>query len=119
MKTPVRLSARMESAESKSCASVPKEIVDAVESVLGRYVSPDRMEKIRKTILSEDLDQKPELSQDSLMTTEQLSKHLHVSRVTLFRYVKAGKLRAYKMGRRNLFSSNEVQAALKGRIEMN
>ena len=38
---------------------------------------------------------------------------LHVSRITLHRYRTAGKIRVFKLGRRNLYSSKEIRAALK------
>ncbi len=37
---------------------------------------------------------------------------LHVSRITLHRYKTAGKIRVFKLGRRNLYSSKQIRAAL-------
>ncbi len=54
------------------------------------------------------------VSQDSFLSTEELCRLLHVSRVTIFRYMRAGKIKSHKLGRRNLYSVAEVMAAVKG-----
>ncbi len=109
---------KMEERGGNTFPPAPDHILDAVQSVLRPYQNRSQWERVRKAILSPlDCDPKPDLSQDCLLSTEELSKHLHVTRTTILRFVKLGKLRAYKMGRRNLFDLREVQASLKGNQE--
>ena len=58
-------------------------------------------------------DQQADTEEETFLSTEDVSKMLHVSRTTLHRYKTAGKIRVFKLGRRNLYSSKEIRAALK------
>ena len=96
--------------------NVPQHILDSIRIALGPYMNREGWETVCGAILSPN-QYNHELSnerEDHLLSTEELAGKLHVSRVTLFRYMKAGKIRAYKLGRRNLYSLNEVMASLKG-----
>lgn len=95
-----------ETAASDSCTSaVPQYVLDLVHGALLPY--PVQWDKVLTAILS------PDGCEDRFLSTEELCKFLHTSRVSIFRHIKAGKLRAYKIGRRNLFSLREVVATLK------
>ncbi len=93
--------------------AVPQNVLDYVQGALSAYgVSWD---KVKDAILSpEDIEQKPNPLEDRFLSTEEVASFFHVSRVSIHRYCKAGKLHAYKMGRRNLFSLSEVMQSLKG-----
>ena len=102
--------------EVEVSTNIPQNILDSIRIALGPYMNREGWETVRGAILSpnqynHDL---PREREDQLLCTEELAGKLHVSRVTIFRYMKAGKIRAYKFGRRNLFSLNEVMATLKG-----
>lgn len=101
-----------EIAEEPHASSIPQNVLDCVQTVLRPYLDKPTLNKVRDAILSVN-DSKPEPVQDRFLSTEEIGELLHVSRVTVFRYMKAGKIQALKLGRRNLFSLNEVIAALK------
>ena len=90
---------------------VPEHIVDYIHGMLLPY--PVAWDSVYNAITSSANDEAETSSPGSFLSTEELCNFLHVSRPTLFRYMKAGKIRAYKLGRRNLFSLNEVLATLK------
>ena len=94
-------------------SSIPQNVLDCVQAALRPYLDKPTLNKVRNAILSVN-DSEPEPVQDRLLSTEEIGELLHVTRVTIFRYMKAGKIRAYKLGRRNLFSLREVMAAVKG-----
>lgn len=102
----------VEIAEEAHSSSIPQNVLDCVQAVLRPYLDKLTLNKVRDAILSVN-DSKPEPVQDRFLSTEEIGELLHVSRVTVFRYMKAGKIQAHKLGRRNLFSLNEVFAALK------
>ena len=71
--------------------------------------------RVRDAIQAVDVNEaEPAAVQDRFLSTEEIGELLHVSRVTIFRYMKAGKIQSHKLGRRNLFSLREVMAAVKG-----
>ena len=111
----------VEIARSVSVSAVPPEVLGCVQSILSNYLDREAWESVCRAILAPDhraSEAVPE-QEDRLLSTEELAERLHVSRVTIFRYVKGGKIRAYKLGRRNLFSLNEVFATLKNAEEAN
>ena len=84
-------------------------------SILSNYLDREAWENVRRAILAPDhraSEVVPE-QEDRLLSTEEMCEFLHTSRPSIFRFMKAGKIRAYKLGRRNLFSLNEVLATLK------
>lgn len=96
---------------------VPEHVLELVRLALSAYQTPDDWKRVRKAILSpcnSGPESTPMPVQDRFMSTEELSEFLHVSRVTIFRYVRAGKIKSHKLGRRNLYSVAEVMAAVKG-----
>ena len=94
--------------------AVPQNVLDCVRSALSPYLDRARWTKVHDAILApEGSNPEPAPVQDHFLSTEELGKILHVSRPTIFRYMKAGKIKAHKLGRRNLFSLNEVLATLK------
>lgn len=94
-------------------AVVPQNVLDIVRGALLPYQVP--WDKVQDAIMQpEDDNKKSQAAEDRFLSTDEVAGILHVSRVTLHRYKKAGKIGAYKMGRRNLYSLREVQAALKG-----
>ena len=101
-----------EIAEEPHSSSVPQHALDIVQIALRPYLDKHALNKVRDAILSVN-DSKPEPVQDRFLSTEEIGELLHASRTTVFRYMKAGKIRAHKLGRRNLFSLNEVFASLK------
>ena len=101
-----------EIAEEAHSSSIPQNVLDCVQTVLRPYLDKPTLNKVRDAILSVN-DSKPEPVQDRFLSTEEIGELLHASRTTVFRYMKAGKIRAHKLGRRNLFSLNEVFASLK------
>ena len=102
----------VEIAEEAHSSSIPQNVLDCVQTVLRPYLDKPTLNKVRDAILSVN-DSKPEPVQDRFLSTEEIGELLHASRTTVFRYMKAGKIRAHKLGRRNLFSLNEVFASLK------
>ena len=88
---------------------LPQPVQACIESLLVPY--PEIAGRVRQAIQSP-----PELKpvQDSFLSTEELGDLLHVSRPTIFRYMRAGKITPHKLGRRNLYSVAEVMAAVKG-----
>ena len=50
---------------------------------------------------------------DQLLTINDITKILKVSRLTIYRYIKAGKLPAYKMGRDYRINKVEFEKYLK------
>ena len=102
----------VEISEELNSSSIPQNVLDCVQAVLRPYLDKPTLNKVRDAILSVN-DSKPEPAQDRFLSTEELGEYLHVSRPTIFRYMKAGKIHAHKLGRRNLFSLNEVLATLK------
>ena len=64
--------------------------------------------RIRNAILSEeDGNSKSDLP-DDLMDTAEAIAALKISRVTLHRRVREGKIPVHKLGRRNLYSRKEI-----------
>lgn len=102
-----------EIAEEIRSSSIPQNVLDCVQTVLRPYLDKPTLNKVRDAILSVN-DSKPEPAQDRFLSTEEIGGLLHVSRSTIFRHMKTGKIRAYKLGRRNLYSVAEVMAAVKG-----
>ena len=47
------------------------------------------------------------MQQDPFYTTEELAKALKVNIMTIYRYIKAGKLKAYKIGKEFRIDKNE------------
>ena len=105
----------VEFARSVQNPPVPPEVLGCVQSILSNYLDREAWENVRRAILAPDHRASEAVSEqeDRLLSTEELGGLLHTSRVTLSRYKKAGKIRAYKLGRRNLFSLSEVLATLK------
>ena len=94
---------------------VPPEVLVCVQSILSNYLDREAWEIVRRAILTPDhraSEAVPE-QEDRFLSTEELCELLHISRPTVHRYKKVGKIRAYKLGRRNLFSLSEVLATLK------
>ena len=94
--------------------AVPQNVLDLIHGALLPY--PVQWGRVLTAILSsEDCNELKAVSveEDRFLSTEELGEYLHVSRSTIFRYMKAGKIHAHKLGRRNLFSLREVVAALK------
>ena len=91
---------------------VPQNILDCVRSALSPYITS--WDKVQDAIMSTGTeDQLTDTEEETFLSTEDVSKMLHVSRTTLHRYKTAGKIRVFKLGRRNLYSSKEIRAALK------
>lgn len=90
---------------------VPQNVLDLVQGVLLPFRDRVSWERVYNAIIS---DENTVLVQDRFLSTEELCELLHISRPTVHRYMKAGKLKAHKLGRRNLYSLMEVQDALKG-----
>ena len=91
---------------------VPQNILDCVRSALSPYIIS--WDKVQDAIMSTGTeDQQADTEEETFLSTEDVSKMLHVSRTTLHRYKTAGKIRVFKLGRRNLYSSKEIRAALK------
>ena len=107
------LHSEVEIAEELNSSPIPQNVLDCVQAVLRPYLDKPTLNKVRDAILAVN-DDKPEPVQDHFLSTEELGELLHVSRVTIFRYVCAGKIQAHKLGRRNLYSVAEVMAAVKG-----
>ena len=107
---PPRIEAEI--AEEPHSSTVPQHALDIVQTVLRPYLDKPTLNKVRDAILAVN-DSKPEPVQDRFLSTEEIGEFLHVSRVTIFRYMRAGKIKSHRLGRRNLFSLNEVLAALK------
>lgn len=103
------------SAEEKASSPIPEHTLKLVELALSNFQTRDDWERVRKAILS-PINSETESApvQDRFLSTEELCELLHVSRVTVFRYVRAGKIKSHKLGRRNLYSVAEVMAAVKG-----
>lgn len=53
-----------------------------------------------------------------LHTLEEITQNLKVSKITLYRYIKSGKLKAYKLGKEMRISDNEYKEFLK-RMQFN
>ena len=53
-----------------------------------------------------------------LHTLEEVTQNLKVSKITLYRYIKSGKLKAYKLGKEMRISDNEYKEFLK-RMQFN
>ena len=105
----------VEFARSVQNPPVPPEVLGCVQSILSNYLDREAWENVRRAILAPDhraSEVVPE-QEDRLLSTEEMCEFLHASRPSIFRFMKAGKIRAYKLGRRNLFSLNEVLATLK------
>ena len=96
--------------------AVPQNVLDLIHGALLPY--PVQWDRVRAAILSpDDLNKSKAVSveEDQFLSTEELCEFIHASRTSIFRLIKAGNLRAYKIGRsrRNLFSLREVLATLK------
>ena len=102
-----------EIAEGAPPLSVPQHALDIVQITLQPYLDKLTLNKVREAILSVK-DSKPAPVQDRFLSTEEICELLHASRTTVFRYMKAGKIQAHKLGRRNLYSVAEIMAAVKG-----
>ena len=46
------------------------------------------------------------------LTSEEVMKILHINKTTLWKYIKLGKLKRYKVGHRNLFRRSELIACV-------
>lgn len=53
--------------------------------------------------------------QKDLMTTEELCELLHVTRKTIYRWRMDGKLKAYRVGRQNLYAREDVEAFVRSK----
>ena len=104
-----------EIAEEAHSSNIPQHVLACVQTLLQPHLNPGRWNKVRDAILAVEVDEsEPAPVQDRFMCTEELGELLHVSRVTIFRYMRAGKIKSHKLGRRNLYSVAEVMAAVKG-----
>lgn len=56
---------------------------------------------------------------DEYLTRKQCAERLHITLPTLHAYINKGVLVAYKIGRRTLFKSSEVDAALNKKYTLN
>ncbi len=63
--------------------------------------------------MSERLTQLQSMPPVKHLTIEEVAKELHVSKVTLFKWIKLGYLKSYRIGRRVLFKSDEIEQSLK------
>ena len=103
---------RMEVGQNVQYSAVPQNILECVHNALLPYITS--WDKVRDAILSPAHENRiPDSEEEIFLSTEELGSILHVTRVTLFRYKTAGKIHAYKLGRRNLYSLREIKAALK------
>lgn len=75
--------------ELRTNAEIPA-IEAAMERVIGKHLAP----------------------KDEYLTRKQCAERLHITLPTLHAYINKGVLVAYKIGRRTLFKSEEVDAAL-------
>lgn len=53
------------------------------------------------------------MTQDNFYTAEELAKELKVNIMTIYRYIKAGKLQAYKIGKEFRIDKDEFERFLK------
>lgn len=51
---------------------------------------------------------------EDIITSAEVCQILNVSRVTLWKYIKEGKIKAYRVGRKYLFSRKEVMSKTLG-----
>ena len=104
-----------EFAEEKNSSPIPEHTLKLVELALSDYQTRADWARVREAILlpyADKLEHAP--AQDRFLCTEELCELLHVSRVMIFRYMRDGKIKSHKLGRRNLYSVAEVMAAVKG-----
>ena len=102
-------------AEEAHSSNIPQHVLDCGQTLLQPHLNPGKWNKVRDAILAVEVDEsEPAPVQDRFMCTEELGELLHVSRVTIFRYMRAGKIKSHKLGRRNLYSVAEIMAAVKG-----
>lgn len=69
-------------------------------------------EIIKEELANPRLKAKNKMQENVFLTTDELSKHLHISRSTIYRLVNAGVITCHKMGQRSLFNMKEAEAAL-------
>lgn len=92
--------------------AVPAHVLGFIQGMLQNYNIA--WDKVYEAITSPVDTEAAAVTADRFLSTEELGELLHVSRVTIFRYIRAGKIKSHKLGRRNLYSVAEVMAAVKG-----
>ena len=65
-------------------------------------------EIVEEVCTKRGLSEKPSQGEDEWLTREEVCDMLHITYTTLWRKEKDGKIKKHKMGRRNLYSKNEV-----------
>lgn len=73
-------------------------------------MDPDELESmIRKVILeSSHSPPAPVQQEDVLLTSDELAKKLHLSKVTLWKMRKTGRIKGHKLGRRVYYRLSEI-----------
>ena len=54
------------------------------------------------------------MEKDKLLSSEEICKILKISRVTLYRWIKDGKVESIKIGKRHLFKESVLEQLIKG-----
>lgn len=71
-------------------------------------MSESEMELLIARIISQVTNRPPPLDKNDLITSKQLSELLGVSKVTLIKWRKEGKLKFYRFGSRIRYSKSEI-----------
>ncbi len=88
-----------------------------MQSIALLSISADELRTMITGAVTEALESRqapeaPHDDQDTYLTREETAKELHVSKLTLRNYEKRGILKPQRIGRRVLYSRNEISAAL-------
>ena len=76
--------------------------------------------EVLETMVSKNLLKEPtRTASTEYYTRDELCARLHITYTTLWRMEKRGDIQAYKIGRRNLYSKQEMDALISNRLPAN
>jgi excisionase family DNA binding protein len=71
-------------------------------------VSIAELQSLIKNAVRDELSVIPKSQKEAFLTRDELSEKLHLSTVTIDKYIRIGKLHGYRMGTRILFKESEL-----------
>ena len=96
---------------------IPHAILQGCCAMLATYVPKLTPEQLESCIKASSTPSPVPQSGGNYLTSKQLCGMLHLSQPTLWRHVKAGRLKARKVGARTLYKESDVRGLVEGGAE--
>jgi hypothetical protein len=78
-------------------------------SVVLENVSSEELKTLIKSAIREEMSSIPQVKEEGFITRHELSEKLHLSLVSVDKYIRLGKLKGYRIGGRVLFKESEIK----------